>query len=67
MIAAPLKDSPATGVRRPWLLPLIHGHADQAKLTVLGHVVFVTLVAHRSRHYAGARYFTRGVNEEVRN
>jgi phosphatidylinositol 3,5-bisphosphate 5-phosphatase len=29
MIAAPFKDSPA-GVRRPWLLPLIHGHVDQA-------------------------------------
>ncbi|KAJ8588583.1 hypothetical protein M405DRAFT_901887 [Rhizopogon salebrosus TDB-379] len=63
MIAAPFKDSPA-GVRRPWLLPLIHGHVDQAKLTVLGRVVFVTLIARRSRHYAGARYLTRGVNEE---
>ncbi|KAG1761875.1 SacI homology domain-containing protein [Suillus occidentalis] len=64
MIAAPLKDSPTTGINRPWLLPLIHGHVDQAKLTVLGRVVFVTLIARRSRHYAGARYLTRGVNEE---
>ncbi|KAG1810036.1 uncharacterized protein HD556DRAFT_1428216 [Suillus plorans] len=39
-----------------------------AKLTVLGRVVFVTqVIARRSRHYAGARYLTRGVNEEVRN
>jgi hypothetical protein len=37
------------------------------ELTVLGRVVFVTLIARRSRHYAGARYLTRGVNEEVRN
>ncbi|KAF8840339.1 hypothetical protein BDN67DRAFT_968747 [Paxillus ammoniavirescens] len=47
-----------------WLIPLIHGHVDQAKLNVLGRVIFVTLIARRSRHYAGARYLTRGVNEE---
>ncbi|OJA07738.1 hypothetical protein AZE42_08440 [Rhizopogon vesiculosus] len=63
MIAGPFKDSPPA-IHRPWLLPLIHGHVDQAKLTVLGRVVFVTLIARRSRHYAGARYLTRGVNEE---
>ncbi|KAF8626659.1 hypothetical protein AX15_004750 [Amanita polypyramis BW_CC] len=47
-----------------WLLPLIHGHVDQAKLTVLGRVVFIALIARRSRHFAGARYLTRGVNDE---
>jgi hypothetical protein len=36
-----------------------------AELNVLGRVIFVTLIARRSRHYAGARYLTRGVNEEV--
>jgi phosphatidylinositol 3,5-bisphosphate 5-phosphatase len=67
-----------------WLLPLVHGHVDQAsrfysslltvvadeysvELTVLGRVIFVTLIARRSRHYAGARYLKRGVNDEVRN
>ncbi|KAG1874205.1 SacI homology domain-containing protein [Suillus tomentosus] len=68
MIAAPLKDSPATGVRRPWLTATHTwtcgpGHA-LPELTVLGRVVFVTLIARRSRHYAGARYLTHGVNEE---
>ncbi|KAI0785573.1 polyphosphoinositide phosphatase [Abortiporus biennis] len=47
-----------------WMLPLIHGHVDQAKLTVLGRVIFVTLIARRSRHHAGARYLKRGVNDE---
>ncbi|KAJ7491226.1 SacI homology domain-containing protein [Mycena latifolia] len=47
-----------------WILPLVHGHVDQAKLTVLGRVIFVTLIARRSRHYAGARYLKRGVNDE---
>lgn len=28
--------------------------------------MFVTLIARRSRHYAGARYLKRGVNDEVR-
>ncbi|KIP11132.1 hypothetical protein PHLGIDRAFT_64286 [Phlebiopsis gigantea 11061_1 CR5-6] len=47
-----------------WLLPLVHGHVDQAKLTVFGRVIFVTLIARRSRHHAGARYLKRGVNDE---
>ncbi|TDL16362.1 hypothetical protein BD410DRAFT_816753 [Rickenella mellea] len=47
-----------------WVLPLVHGHMDQAKLTVLGRVIFITLIARRSRHYAGARYLKRGVNDE---
>ncbi|KAI0668852.1 SacI homology domain-containing protein [Trametes maxima] len=47
-----------------WLVSLIHGHVDQAKLTVLGRVVFITLIARRSRHHAGARYLKRGANDE---
>ena len=39
---------------------------DDIELTVLGRVIFVTLIARRSRHYAGARYLKRGVNDEVR-
>jgi len=66
-----------------WLLPLVHGHVDQAsqlfflrlkwgltgglELTVLGRVVFIALIARRSRHFAGARYLTRGVNDEARD
>jgi hypothetical protein len=37
------------------------------ELTVLGRVVFIALIARRSRHFAGARYLTRGVNDEVRD
>ena len=37
-----------------------------SELTVLGRVVFITLIARRSRHHAGARYLKRGVNDEVR-
>jgi hypothetical protein len=38
---------------------------ESLELSVLGRVIYVTLIARRSRHYAGARYRKRGVNEEV--
>ena len=34
------------------------------ELTVLGRVIFITLIARRSRHYAGARYLKSGVDDE---
>ncbi|KAG8850186.1 phosphatidylinositol-3,5-bisphosphate 5-phosphatase [Serendipita sp. 411] len=51
-------------VRSHWVIPLMHGHVDQAKLTVLGRIVYITLIARRSRYYAGARYLKRGANED---
>lgn len=79
MITAPFGEGEP--IRTHWLLPLVHGHVDQAsawatklighcihsllELTVLGRVIFVTLIARRSRHFAGARYLKRGVNGEV--
>ncbi|KAE9404895.1 hypothetical protein BT96DRAFT_916565 [Gymnopus androsaceus JB14] len=62
MITAPFGEGEP--IRTHWLLPLVHGHVDQAKLTVLGRVIFITLIARRSRHFAGARYLKRGVNGE---
>ncbi|KAG6853214.1 hypothetical protein C0991_006117 [Blastosporella zonata] len=64
LLASPFQDQDTPCLSAPWLLPLVHGHVDQAKLTVLGRVVFVTLIARRSRHFAGARYLKRGVNAE---
>jgi len=83
MMNAPwAKSGEGSPLKYYWLLPLVHGHVDQAstsfpvdpyhlvderlELTVLGRVVFVTLIARRSRHYAGVRFFKRGVNDEVR-
>jgi hypothetical protein len=37
-----------------------------AEIEVFGRLVYVTLLARRSRHFAGARYLRRGVNEQVR-
>ncbi|KAG6812682.1 hypothetical protein H0H92_001311 [Tricholoma furcatifolium] len=64
LLSSPFAKEDTPCLSAPWLLPLVHGHVDQAKLTVLGRVVFVTLIARRSRHFAGARYLKRGVNAE---
>lgn len=52
-----------------WKIPIIHGFVDQSKISVLGHRVLMTLVARRSRCFAGARlisclsrFLKRGVN-----
>ncbi|KAI0351616.1 hypothetical protein OH77DRAFT_1429434 [Trametes cingulata] len=64
LLTAAFGTTTAPSTKSHWLVPLIHGHVDQAKLTVLGRVVFITLIARRSRHHAGARYLKRGVNDE---
>lgn len=64
MLTAPFIDREEGRIKSHWILPLVHGHVDQAKLTVLGRVVFITLIARRSRHFAGARYLKRGVNDQ---
>jgi hypothetical protein len=82
MISAPYASCHMPRQKAHWLVPLVHGHVDQAsktqlspsislltimaELSVLGRVMFVTLIARRSRHYAGARYLKRGVNDEAR-
>lgn len=55
-----------TALKNPfdWCLSIIHGHVDQAALTIYwGRVVYITLIARRSRHFAGARYLKRGAND----
>ncbi|KAI7880338.1 hypothetical protein K492DRAFT_130261 [Lichtheimia hyalospora FSU 10163] len=49
--------------RSGWILPLIYGFVDQAKISVFGRNVVITLIARRSRHFAGARFLKRGVND----
>lgn len=47
-----------------WCVPIIHGFIDQAKLSIFGKSVYITLIARRSRHFAGARFLKRGANEK---
>ncbi|KAL6996200.1 suppressor of actin mutation [Sarracenia purpurea var. burkii] len=49
-----------------WTVALLHGFFKQVKLSVSGRDFKLTLIARRSRHYAGTRYLKRGVNEKGR-
>ncbi|KAK9697397.1 hypothetical protein RND81_08G035800 [Saponaria officinalis] len=49
-----------------WTVALVYGFFGQATLSVDGRYFSLTLIARRSRHYAGTRYLKRGVNEKGR-
>lgn len=49
-------------LQRHWVLPLVYGFVDQAKLSILGRTIYVSLIARRSRHFAGARFYKRGID-----
>jgi hypothetical protein len=49
-----------------WTVALIHGFFKQSKLSVSGKDFWLTLIARRSRHFAGTRFLKRGVNEKGR-
>ncbi|XP_058226897.1 phosphoinositide phosphatase SAC2-like isoform X2 [Rhododendron vialii] len=49
-----------------WTIALVYGFFKQVKLSVSGRDFKLTLIARRSRHYAGTRYLKRGVNEKGR-
>ncbi|XP_074280812.1 phosphoinositide phosphatase SAC4-like [Silene latifolia] len=49
-----------------WTVALVYGFFRQDTLSVDGRYFSLTLIARRSRHYAGTRYLKRGVNEKGR-
>ncbi|KAF5176272.1 Phosphoinositide phosphatase sac2 [Thalictrum thalictroides] len=49
-----------------WTVALVHGFFKQEKLSISGRDFKLTLIARRSRHYAGTRFLKRGVNEKGR-
>lgn len=46
-----------------WCLPIIHGFIDQSTLDIFGRRVYITIIARRSRYFAGARFLKRGAND----
>jgi len=58
-------DTSTKPVRDSFTLEFNSQRKHITELTVLGRVIFITLIARRSRHFAGARYLKRGVNDEV--
>ncbi|KAI4335156.1 hypothetical protein L6164_013828 [Bauhinia variegata] len=49
-----------------WTVALVYGFFKQDTLVISGQEFILTLIARRSRHYAGTRYLRRGVNEKGR-
>lgn len=45
-----------------WFQPIIHGFIDQANISIYGKKIYITIIARRSRHFAGARFLKRGIN-----
>ncbi|KAJ3371554.1 phosphatidylinositol-3,5-bisphosphate 5-phosphatase [Allomyces arbusculus] len=48
----------------PWFVPAIQGFVGQVQFSVLGRPIFVTLIARRSRKFAGARFLKRGADAD---
>lgn len=55
-----LRDLRDCRVSPQWLLPLVNGSFTQHRGSVFGRTINVTLLARRSRYFAGTRYLKRG-------
>eukprot|EP01079_Euglenida_sp_SAG-EU17-18_P000949 gene949-399_t len=53
-----------SGATWRWVVPIIHGYYRQVSVNCLGRLVRLSVVARRSRYFAGTRYLKRGVNED---
>lgn len=47
-----------------WVVPLIHGSFVQHNLDAIGRTLQLTVIARRSRLFAGARFQKRGIDEQ---
>lgn len=45
-----------------WILPIVHGFVDQSNVSIYGKPIYLTLIARRSKKYAGTRFLKRGAN-----
>lgn len=58
--------TPASGALHDsfdWCRPIIHGYIDQAAISIYGRTAHITIIARRSRFFAGARFLKRGAND----
>lgn len=49
---------------RLWVMPLVHGHWQQRTLAISSQTVTITVIARRSKYFAGTRYRKRGINDQ---
>ncbi|KAL6067859.1 phosphatidylinositol-3,5-bisphosphate 5-phosphatase [Balamuthia mandrillaris] len=59
-----LKELKQNTTSSEWLLPVIHGYFYQSQFSVFGRTLALSLIARRSRYFAGTRFLKRGVTEE---
>ena len=52
------------GCHASWWVPLAHGFFQQSHFSVFGKSLLLTLIARRSRFFAGTRYLKRGTNAD---
>lgn len=62
VLLEPVLSSPEVATYE-WFQSIIHGFIDQAKISFYGRMIYITIIARRSRHFAGARFLKRGVND----
>ncbi|CAF9911227.1 MAG: hypothetical protein GOMPHAMPRED_007350 [Gomphillus americanus] len=60
-----LLQGPAKQLKRAfdWCIPIIHGFVNQSTLSIYGRLIYITIIARRSRFFAGARFLKRGAND----
>lgn len=55
-----------TTLNQNWVIHIIYGFIDQSNISVYGRPILLTLIARRSRKFAGTRFLKRGANFQVR-
>ncbi|ODV78232.1 uncharacterized protein CANTADRAFT_53805 [Suhomyces tanzawaensis NRRL Y-17324] len=63
LLLKPILDNPDIATYE-WFQPIIHGFIDQANISIYGKKFYITIIARRSHHFAGARFLKRGVNDK---
>lgn len=63
LLLKPILDNPDIATFE-WFQPIIHGFIDQANISIFGKKIYITIIARRSHHFAGARFLKRGVNDK---
>ncbi|XP_067049338.1 polyphosphoinositide phosphatase-like [Acropora muricata] len=51
-------------VHSDWILHVVNGFVGQSDICVYGRPIYVTLIARRSKEFAGTRFLKRGANDE---
>lgn len=62
LLLKPILENPDVATYE-WFQPIIHGFIDQANISIYGKKIYITIIARRSHHFAGARFLKRGVND----